>query len=277
MLNPPRDLIASVLGTTVKLTWKPPLDNRKVKWLYGIYYGVSTVQMRDSGMYMTEHSLSFFFPCNLMNLSSGIQVNTTDTHVTLKDLGACEQYIFTVHIVGPIGFGPSSQPIYRLTEFNPTAPPKNLGHKELLSLQDDTPRINFTWSSSCPAIDRPIGYVISVKVCLTFILFHFFYLCASIICLSFQDVKTSREHFTQKLPVKSTTLNNIFDLHYGGVYSIKVRTDYNNSRYSNALKVRAPKIPVPIGLRAFAGYGGTFQLFWEPVTMPFHIKLHKYV
>ncbi|KAG1664064.1 Sortilin-related receptor [Nymphon striatum] len=230
-LNPPSELSASVSGTIVKLTWKPPLDNRKLEWSYGIYYGLSTVEMKGKG----------------------IQVQTKNTHVTFKDLGACEQYIFIVQVVGPIGYGPTSQPIYRLTEFNPTAPPKNLGYNELFSLHDETPRINFTWSSSCPAIDRPIGYIINIT-----------------------DGKTRREQLIQRLPSRRTSLNNTFDIHYGGVYLIKVRTDYNNSRYSNSIIVHAPKIPVPIGLRAFAGYKGNFQLFWDPVTMPSHIKSHSF-
>ena len=51
-LQPVRNLRVSWKnkGTTMKLTWEPPKDNkRKIKWTYAVFYGASERELLDAG------------------------------------------------------------------------------------------------------------------------------------------------------------------------------------------------------------------------------------
>lgn len=50
-LSEVRDLIVQLIkwsGTSVKLTWEPPQDPRKVQWEYGIYYALNSQDLFKS-------------------------------------------------------------------------------------------------------------------------------------------------------------------------------------------------------------------------------------
>ena len=87
-------------------------------------------------------------------------MKTNGTTATITNLEACESYIVTVGIVGPLGIGPlSSNPNLLVTRFNANAAPKNLSvyadpHNETIMVID--------WRSSCPAMMDNIGYMVSM-------------------------------------------------------------------------------------------------------------------
>ncbi|KAG8226274.1 hypothetical protein J437_LFUL004831 [Ladona fulva] len=125
-------------GTTVKLSWDPPKDSRKEKWVYGIYYAL-----------------------NISDLFIGPKFTTREMSFTVKGLEACESYIFDVALVGPLGHGPlSSRPRNLITQFDELAPPKYL---RVTADQKNETMMVVSWSSSCPTMTGKVGYMISVK------------------------------------------------------------------------------------------------------------------
>lgn len=133
-LKSPRNVEAKLIkGTTVKLSWDPPDDQRPLAWSYGVYYALSMFELEKA-------------ECKL---------NTTNTSVLIEGLLACEKYIFEVRIIGPIGTGPSAQPVSATTEYEHRAPPKNL---KVTSLKTNSLKMLLTWESSCKIVDEPIGY-----------------------------------------------------------------------------------------------------------------------
>lgn len=83
--------------------------------------------------------------------------NTTNLTATIKDLEACESYVFAVGVNGDYGAGPLNQPITVTTHFNKRAPPKRL---RVTPSPDKNDSIIVSWSASCPSIDEPISYTV---------------------------------------------------------------------------------------------------------------------
>lgn len=83
---------------------------------------------------------------------------TTNETAIVTNLDACETYLFTVGLVGPIGYGPLSYSLKQVTtSTNDKAPPKNIrvgwdGSNML--------RMKVEWSPSCPLVQSDY-YVVS--------------------------------------------------------------------------------------------------------------------
>lgn len=91
--------------------------------------------------------------------STEAQVTTTELSVSVRQLQACESYVFDVAVVGPLGAGPLSGRVQSLvTQFNTFSAPKNLRVE-----RDPTNELNvtLTWSASCPSLDAKVGYRVS--------------------------------------------------------------------------------------------------------------------
>jgi len=86
---------------------------------------------------------------------------TSNLTATIKDLEACESYVFAVGVIGDYGTGPLSQPITVTTHFNKRAPPKRL---RVTASPEKDDKIIVSWSASCPTIDEPISYTVSLSV-----------------------------------------------------------------------------------------------------------------
>ncbi|KAL3265395.1 hypothetical protein HHI36_009601 [Cryptolaemus montrouzieri] len=123
-------------ATVVKLSWDRPHDERNAKWVYGVYYGISAVDLFDVA-----------------------KLHTTNLSATIPKLGACETYTFTIGIVGPMGFGPLAHNWVDLTTYpDPKAPPKRLRVEE----DNKNPlRMRLQWEPSCQS-NESMGYVIKV-------------------------------------------------------------------------------------------------------------------
>lgn len=83
---------------------------------------------------------------------------TTNLTATIKDLEACESYIFGVGVYGDYGAGPLSQPVAVSTHFNVRAPPKRV------KVSNKSDSIIVSWSASCTTIDEPISYTVSFVI-----------------------------------------------------------------------------------------------------------------
>lgn len=140
------DLRASVVKgdmTAVKLEWHPPKDKRKLKWEYGVYYGVNLKEMYQSG----------------------VRNRTTDTTFTVRELVACESYTFDVAIIGPIGYGSGSDGMVSLTtEFDHRSPPKNVAVRPAMSGSNDMAVIS--WAPPCVVLGSDsagLGYLVDIR------------------------------------------------------------------------------------------------------------------
>lgn len=83
---------------------------------------------------------------------------TSNLTATIKDLEACESYVFAVGVIGDYGAGPLNLPVTVATHFNKRAPPKRL---RVTPAPDKNDSIIVSWSASCPTIDEPISYTVS--------------------------------------------------------------------------------------------------------------------
>ena len=83
-----------------------------------------------------------------------MKVETTKTTAMIRNLDACEEYIFDVGVIGPYGIGPMSSPKQILTGMDETAPPKDLK----ISTTNDVLSLVLTWKAPCPILERPIAY-----------------------------------------------------------------------------------------------------------------------
>lgn len=135
-------LLLKTQGTTVKLSWDRPKANRKIKWQYAVHYAL-----------------------NMLDLTKALKIITTNQTVTIRDLEACESYIFAVGVRGDYGAGPLSQPITVTTFFNAKAPPKR---PKITRSSENDESVIVLWESSCPTLEEPIGY--TVKIIFYFIL-----------------------------------------------------------------------------------------------------------
>ncbi|CAH1280545.1 unnamed protein product [Diabrotica balteata] len=125
------------IGTAVKLRWDRPKYAKKVNWTYGVYYGINHQQLFES-------------PRN----------TTMNESITITNLDSCENYMFSVGLVGPIGFGPLSQNVQQVsTSENPRAPPKRLTVEE----DGNNPlQIKISWIPPCPS-RQPEFYKVAAR------------------------------------------------------------------------------------------------------------------
>jgi hypothetical protein len=124
-------------GTSVKLSWDPPKDSRKVAWTYGVYYGIEEEELYEKP-----------------------RLETKNLTATVNNLKACEIYTFKIGVVGPYGYGPLSRKQMDIsTSMNKKAHPKNFTAKR----DESNPlMMSVRWYPSCPPIGKPISYVIRV-------------------------------------------------------------------------------------------------------------------
>lgn len=98
----------------------------------------------------------------LTNCLPGPVGTTTDLTISIRQLEACESFIFDVGIVGPLGAGPMSGRMVNLrTQYSPFASPKNV------KIVKDPLRPTFfklLWSASCDTMDSQIGYRVCLEI-----------------------------------------------------------------------------------------------------------------
>lgn len=200
-------------GTTVKLTWDPPKSSRKIKWQYAVYYGLNMHEMIKEYKYLT-----------------------TNMTATIKDLEACEKYLFGVGVYGDYGAGPLSLPVTVTTLFNVRASPKNVR----VTLSNKSDSIIVSWSASCPMIDEPIRYTITLV-----------------------EMVRNKTTVVTLVPTTETIMKHTFNnIRYGGKYCVTVATDFENSIPSLPVIYQAPPIFPPHQLKVLYE-GGNYIIYWQ--------------
>lgn len=213
-------------GTMVKLTWDPLKPTRKIKWQYAIHYAVNIVEFFKEYKFLTT------------NLSA-----------TIKDLEACETYLFAVGVNGEYGAGALSAPVTVFTHFNQRAPPKKL--RVTSSDRHDT--IIISWNASCPTIDEPIRYTITVT-----------------------EITFNRRFTVTLPPTNETALKHTFNsIKHGGKYKITIATDVENAIPSQPVIYVAPIIMPPHQLKVIHEDHG-YVIFWQEHDLPESFKTTKY-
>lgn len=212
------------VGTTAKLAWLPPQDARKVDWEYGIYYAL-----------------------NAQDLFETTFITTKQLTIHVDDLLPCEQYIFSVGIVGPLGIGPISRDFkIVMTHVSPRAPPK-----DVIVTQDssDASSMIVRWSASCPTLKSPIGYIV--------------------------DIFDKTVNKTMKFYVNETAnaqLSSSYKVNLGGIYNVSVFTSVADAIPSTAVEYHAPSIRPPHQVKVFPSENGSCIVFWNELEMPEAVK-----
>ncbi|XP_066589021.1 sortilin-related receptor-like [Prorops nasuta] len=201
-------------GTTVKLSWDPPKSTKKLKWQYAIYYGL------DPESIFKEYKLL-----------------TKNLTATIRDLEACENYLFSVGVYGEYGAGQLSLFSRVSTHYNPRAPPKRLR----VTASDKMESIIVSWDASCSTIDEPISYTISVK----------------------ETTLGSNVTFTLP-PTNETLMKHPFrNVKYGGRYEITVATDVKNAIPTEPVIYLAPPLLPPRLVDVSYREDGTYYVYWQ--------------
>ncbi|XP_025152986.1 sortilin-related receptor isoform X2 [Harpegnathos saltator] len=209
--------------TTVKLTWDPPKSTRKIKWQYAIYYAI-----------------------NMMDFFKAAKLTTTNLTATIKDLEACEAYFFAVGVNGEYGAGPLNQPVSVTTHFNKRAPPKRL---RVTPSSDKNDSFIVSWYASCPTIDEPISYTITVT-----------------------EMILNKPTVVTLSPTNETVMKHTFhSFKYSGKYSITVATDVENAIPSQPFIYVAPPIKSPHQLSVLRN-NRDYYIYWQEPDLPENMK-----
>ncbi|KAJ8687024.1 hypothetical protein QAD02_022818 [Eretmocerus hayati] len=214
-------------GTAVKLTWESPKSNRKIRWQYAVHYGF-----------------------NMGETCKVPKNRTTNVSITLRDLEACESYIFMVGVRGEYGVGPLSKPVTVQTHYNHRAPPKKLR----VSRGDKADVMLITWSASCSTIDEPIGYTITIT-----------------------EVALSKTSILSLPPTNETALKHVLrNIKLGGRFNVTVATNAEGAIPSQVVVYNAPPIAPPHQVKADYS-DGNYVLHWQERQLPNSIiKNSKY-
>ncbi|XP_046432202.1 sortilin-related receptor-like isoform X1 [Neodiprion fabricii] len=204
-------------GTTVKLSWEPPKDSRKIKWKYAIYYAL-----------------------NMPDLMEEARFTTSNLTTSIRNLEACEVYMFAVGVLGDFGAGPLSPPFQVSTHYNIRAAPKQLS---ITTSGND--EIIVSWSSSCPRIDEPVVYMVTVT-----------------------EMTHNEVHTVSLNPTNETRLSQRFHpIQYGGKYSVTVVTNATNAIPSQPVIYLAPPISPPHQLTVQYKKSG-YLIYWQEHNLP---------
>jgi len=208
-------------GTAVKLSWTINAQDDR-EFMYGVWYGVSEEEL----------------------ISKLPRFKTSMSTVTIKDLAACTDYLFTVAILRP-ALGKMSNQKEVHTRFDPLAPPKDVEVKNR----------TVSWKPSCPAVAKQLGYVVTLKD------------------LQFPETKTVRLEESSKSSLQHQFREN--EVVPGGIYSVTVKTDKSGSKPSPEIKMRGAEIVPPTSVRIDNhDDNGGFRVSWADTIVS---SVRKYV
>lgn len=187
---------------------------------------------------------------------TGARHRTTDMTFTVRDLSACEWYMFDVAIVGPIGFGPGSGNMANIaTDYDHRSPPKNVAVWPSRSGINALAVIN--WRPPCNLVatdSMGLEYRVDIRDEILNV--------------------TSRHSLSAS---RNASLQLAVEVHHGGQYSIAVQTNVPGARPSPPVPFSGPPIPPPHQLKISAsGDGGQPMLFWNDQDLPHELAAHNY-
>uniref|UniRef100_W4VRP1 Sortilin-related receptor n=1 Tax=Corethrella appendiculata TaxID=1370023 RepID=W4VRP1_9DIPT len=203
---------------SINLHWNEPKIPNVSNLEYGIYYGT-----------------------NMDELLGAPKLKTNKTNAKITDFLACEAYLVSVGIVGPLGPGPLGRnPKTVNTLYNEKKPPRNLK----VDINDTSREMIIQWEHSCPLQNNVAypGYTISI-----------------------QELTTHRNYRVEIKPSTNKTMQHTFnDIPRGAVYDISVSTNAKNSEMVNSI-VYAPSLPAPTQLKVWAEKNGSYVVYWKEV------------
>jgi hypothetical protein len=218
-----------VEGSTLHLTWIPPNHQslKRIHWTFGVFYGVEEKRLKLYG-------------------------KTNDTKLTLNGLQSCESYIIQVRVMKPYGVGPAVDSTILKTQYDPTAPPKNLRYSNTVT---DKTKYVLSWNSSC---DRMADTSVAYKICVT-------------------DLVKKRDIWFQLTPRNQTSVDMPLIVHFGAVYDIKVGTDRPNARFTAPLRLTPTPLPRVSKLDGVQQLNGSLYIIWKTIEDSFWPKeLHNH-
>ncbi|XP_022913328.2 sortilin-related receptor-like isoform X1 [Onthophagus taurus] len=202
-------------ATSVKVSWDRPKYAKKANWMYGVYYGLTVDEVLEKPRF-----------------------NTSSLGATITGLGACESYIFTVGLIGPLGVGPLQTDSHIVkTFFNVRAPPENLRVTQGSRRYD---MMTVKWSASCPTINQDLGYIISVT----------------------ELGRNEMMPFKLK-NVTATEISHDFYVNFGGIYKVVVSTDAEGAKPSPEVIYNAPPVPPAFDVQVMIENNGSYVVYWR--------------
>ncbi|CAG2103255.1 unnamed protein product [Medioppia subpectinata] len=213
-----------VEGSTLHLTWIRPnyLSLKQINWTFGVFYGIEEKRLKLYG-------------------------KTNDTNLTLNGLQSCESYIIQVRVLKPFGVGPAVDSTILKTQYDPTAPPKNLRYYNTVN---NKTKYVLSWNSSCDRMaDTSVAYRICVK-----------------------DLVKNRENWFQLAPRNQTSIEMPLFVHFGAVYDIKVGTDRPNARYTSTIRLTPTPLPRVSKLDGVQQLNGSLYIIWKTIDDTFWPK-----
>lgn len=158
-------------------------------------------------------------------------------------MGACENYIFGVGIIEPLGIAAITSRSTVNTYFNKRARPKRLS--ATIGPDGNYTSMLVQWDASCPLIEEPVGYVVIIH----------------------ERVKNFNKSFT--FPnITQDQISRTFSVSQGGVYEITVATDVDNAIRSETFVYTPPPIPPPLEIQVAAEINGTYFIYWQEHKTP---------
>ena len=182
----------------------------------------------------------------------GVRNRTQQTEMVIRNLDACEKYLFDVIVIGPYGYGLGTEDGFEafITGFDQRSPPKNM--EVHFSAHNATDAV-ITWSPPCDALTEGLGYLITVR-----------------------DLSLKKTSHASLSPSKNNTIHFHQALHYGAQYEIAVQVDRPDSRSCDPVTVSGPPIPPPYQLSVGREDNGSLVLYWRDQDLPPEVASHNY-
>lgn len=168
--------------------------------------------------------------------------------MTVRDLDACETYVFNVIVAGPLGYGPPNELKTVKTGVDFKAPPKNV---IIQRSTDNVTDAEIVWSPPCDPGDAVLDYWITI---------HDISLDA-VTNLSLSSNK-NRIHLRQSF-------------YWGALYNISIQLDDPDVRIFGPISVSGPKIPAPEQLAVERCDAGVL-LQWSDPDLHSELVAHGY-
>ncbi|CAG0913244.1 unnamed protein product [Notodromas monacha] len=231
-----------IKGTTMKLTWEPPKDRRKIKWKYAIFFGASERELFAEGV---RH------------------VTTGTSYTVLKELNACEKYLFSVVVIEPLGTGPGPYSLRKgglvgtlnggafvqaYTLMDSLAPPK---HLRVDYYPTNESMVVISWNASCPEYPSNESYLVTAY-----------------------EETTNHTWMFQTPVTDKGFMEEHYMIHPGGKYRINVRVNVEGSHPTSWIRFDAPSLPPPHQLKVFPMKNDKiFNLSWQTTAMPKDVNI----
>ncbi|XP_023026610.2 sortilin-related receptor [Leptinotarsa decemlineata] len=189
-----------------------------------------------------------YYGLTLDQLFEKPQYTTSNLTASITNLDSCEVYIVAVGLIGPLGYGPLSRNLKQITTAGHIkAPPKKI----VVSPDGgDRLRMKVQWEPSCPST-TPDFYIIEIYE------------------------KSTTQTWHRRVSGNSLSYR-VFNVSYGGIYNVRVATDYPGATYSKPVTYEAPPILPPFETSVSLENNGSYKVSWLERKLPNNIGKYFY-